>query len=111
RRDEKGRPAFRPVSWARLSEEDVVGDWETVATGGASWSVVADVPTWSAEDSTDCGGPNPGQQTGSAKKTFVLSVPTRLTFNLTGLVEKENAPFDLGTVLVDGEPVIQLHGF
>ncbi len=82
----------------------------TAATGGASWTVAADRPRWIAENSENCGGPNPDRQTGLARRDFYSPVPCTLSLSLVGNVERQDQDFDFGTILIDGEQVLQLHG-
>lgn len=83
----------------------------TAATGGASWTITDDRPRWIAENSENCGGPNPNRQTGLARRDFYTPQPCTLSLSLVGNVERQNEDFDFGTVLIDGEEVLQLHGF
>jgi hypothetical protein len=58
----------------------------------------------------NCGGTNPNEQTGIARRIFVLNQPTRLRVDLRGRVERQNSAYDMGTVWVDGEQLLELHG-
>lgn len=72
---------------------------------GAAWSGEDWVLRISFENSENCGGSNALTQHGSASRRICLEVPMRLTVQMVGLVETENAGFEVGEARVDGQLV------
>jgi hypothetical protein len=75
------------------------------AFGGATWSGGG----WSVridfEDSYVCGGSNFNTQTGTASRRVCLSVPTRLTVQMIGMVERQDFGFEYAEARVNGMPI------
>jgi hypothetical protein len=59
----------------------------------------------SFEDSANCGGSNALTQHGTATRRVCLDVPMRLTIQMVGLVETQNAGFEVAEARVDGQLV------
>lgn len=64
---------------------------------GADWSVRI-----SFEVSWNCGGTNSNTQYGTASRHICLCEPTRLTINMTGLVERQDTGYEQAEARVNG---------
>lgn len=75
------------------------------AFGGASWSGGGWSVRINFEDSANCGGSNFDTQSGTASRRVCLSVPTRLTVHMGGMVERQDFGYDFAETRVNGMPI------
>lgn len=95
----------------RVGEQvECVSAPELTADDGAEWSEVGDGLRLSFEDSLNCGGSNDSPQFGRAVIRLHLLDDHSLICNLSGRTERQNADFDVGRIVVDGNVVAQISG-
>lgn len=65
---------------------------------------------WNAQDSLNCAGTNGAIQSGDAVMRFSLTRPATFFASLRGLVERQNAGYDVAALTLNGDQIAFLQG-
>ena len=66
--------------------------------------------TFKFEDSSNCGGPNFNAQTGNAVCHVTFAVPMVVSYRVAGKTERQNAGYDISSILRDGATKVSIGG-